>query len=1070
MKPGNFHFPAKIAKALPVALCLILTAAATLAQENKYSVAGRQVNPAPKPRILPPGGASIRTTSPIISLRALTSAEIATRRSTYPTSVGQNRPLPEVPLRGNWQQNKSGRWFWSIAVQAISAGGVRLHFTGFDIGTGQVWVHSGNPDTGPLLGPFTAQGPLNTGDFWTEMLDGETAYVEYSPEDGLPGRQPPFAIPEIFHLTSVLPASASNVGCFLDERCYESNSWVSTFSRGVAYLVFPTHTCSGTLITDRNETGTPYLITAGHCILDDSDAAAMLAVFDFKTSGCNGTANGYNSYPQVSGSALLSRNLHTPDGGASIILDQPDFAFVQLPHLPNAAYSQLGWNTSPANSDLLTSVSHPRNLPQRLASGNITSSSDPNFYTIHLNQGAVDHGSSGSGIVNESPQLVAVDSYSSNTEAVSACDITDRDYGYTRFGAVYPYIQKWLEAAGSPKPVASLSPVSVYLGSQQVFTISGSQSSVLSNIGKGPLSISSITVQGANAAEFSQTGNCIASIAANASCTLTFTFHPLTAGAKTATVTIVDNAADSPQNIALSGTATSAVTVPVVLNQVPTNINVLANGGTCHAPAPVTSFLTTAPAVWLYFDVTGASLTDVYHIVYYKPDGSIYTILDAKSTFSGYECFSYDISVAGFPPASFPGNWTIRIFWNQQTTALVTRNFIISMAPPPPPSPGQTLQLRTVAPCRIMDTRRATGTFGGPLLSPGLTRNIPIPSSACGIPSTAAAYSLNFTVVPRTSSLASLTAWPAGSSVPRTTTLTSPDGAVIAAAAIVPAGSAGAISAYATDFTDLIVDINGYFVPPAADTLQFYPLLPCRVLDSRGASGAFGGPALSGGGSGRPFPVASSGCGAPATAAAYSLNVTVVPRGTLGYLTAWPAGQDQPFVSTLNSYDGAVIANAAIVPAGIAGSVSFFASNTTDIVVDINGYFAAPGFGGLNFYTLSPCRLVDTRNATGALGGPTIPGGTLRNFPLVQGSCGIPAYPAAQAYSLSMTAIPQGVLGYLSTWPAGGSQPFVSTLNSWKGTRVSNAALVPASTTGAISVFVTTTTDLTIDTAGYFGP
>jgi hypothetical protein len=57
-------------------------------------------------------------------------------------------------------------------------------------------------------------------------------------------------------------------------------------------------------------------------------------------------------------------------------------------------------------------------------------------------------------------------------------------------------------------------------------------------------------------------------------------------------------------------------------------------------------------------------------------------------------------------------------------------------------------------------------------------------------------------------------------------------------------------------------------------------------------------------------------CGIPPTAAGYSLNVAVVPRGTLGFLTLWPSGQSQPLVATLNSIDGRIKSNAAIVPAG----------------------------------------------------------------------------------------------------------------------------------------------------------
>jgi hypothetical protein len=208
----------------------------------------------------------------------------------------------------------------------------------------------------------------------------------------------------------------------------------------------------------------------------------------------------------------------------------------------------------------------------------------------------------------------------------------------------------------------------------------------------------------------------------------------------------------------------------------------------------------------------------------------------------------------------------------------------------------------------------------------------------------------------------------------------------------------------------------------------------------------------------------------PTSAAAYAFNVTVVPQGPLGYLTAWPTGQAQPVVSTLNSYESTTLANAAIVAAGTAGAVSFFASNPTDLVVDINGYFAALESGGLNFYPVTPCRLVDTRNPIGTFGGPTTEAGTTRAFPLSHGSCGLPGTPAGQAYSLNITVVPQGALGYLSTWPTGAAQPVVSTLNAFKGQVVANAAIVPAGGNGSIDVYVTNTTDVVIDTNGYFGP
>jgi hypothetical protein len=69
-----------------------------------------------------------------------------------------------------------------------------------------------------------------------------------------------------------------------------------------------------------------------------------------------------------------------------------------------------------------------------------------------------------------------------------------------------------------------------------------------------------------------------------------------------------------------------------------------------------------------------------------------------------------------------------------------------------------------------------------------------------------------------------------------------------------------------------------------------------------------------------------------------------------------------------------------------------------------------------------------------------------------------------------MTVAPPAPLSYITVWPTGGTQPVVSTLNATKGLVVANAAIVPASNTGSVSVFVTDPTNVIVDTNGYFGP
>jgi hypothetical protein len=371
------------------------------------------------------------------------------------------------------------------------------------------------------------------------------------------------------------------------------------------------------------------------------------------------------------------------------------------------------------------------------------------------------------------------------------------------------------------------------------------------------------------------------------------------------------------------------------------------------------------------------------------------------------------------------------------------------------------LRFIPVTPCRVVDTRNPAGPFGGHYIVALTSRSFTIPNSACGIPATAQSYSFNVTVVPH-GPLGFITVWPTGLARPLASTLNSPDGRIKANGAIVPAGTSGGISVFATNETDLVLDINGYFVPASnTSALAFYPMTPCRLVDTR--INLLSSGALTGGAS-RTLPLLSSSCNVPATAQAYSLNFTVVLPGMLGYLSVWPTGQSQPLVSTLNDLTGTIVANAAIVPAGTAGSIDVYATSTTDLVVDINGYFAPPGAGGLSLYSLPPCRVLDTRNPPGS---PPFTGSLDVN--VIGSGCG--GTSAAHSYVFNATVVPTIGLGYLTLWPHGAVQPTVSTLNAEDGAITSNMAIVPTNDT-EISAYANTpnTAHLILDMSGYFAP
>ena len=154
----------------------------------------------------------------------------------------------------------------------------------------------------------------------------------------------------------------------------------------------------------------------------------------------------------------------------------------------------------------------------------------------------------------------------------------------------------------------------------------------------------------------------------------------------------------------------------------------------------------------------------------------------------------------------------------------------------------------------------------------------------------------------------------------------------------------------------------------STDALTFVAITPCRLVDTRGAAAGFNaiapfsGPSITPGGTLTiPVQEATSNsvptpCGViPSIAQAYSFNLTVVPAGggAVDYVTLWPSGYTQPAVSTLDDPQGAIVSNAAIVAAGTSpnlviagydGAVNVFNSGpaTTDVVIDMNGYFAAP--------------------------------------------------------------------------------------------------------------------------------
>jgi hypothetical protein len=187
--------------------------------------------------------------------------------------------------------------------------------------------------------------------------------------------------------------------------------------------------------------------------------------------------------------------------------------------------------------------------------------------------------------------------------------------------------------------------------------------------------------------------------------------------------------------------------------------------------------------------------------------------------------------------------------------------------------------------------------------------------------------------------------------------------------------------------------------------------------------------------------------------------------------------------SNLNFVPGQTVPNLVTVALPASGEVSLYNTyGSTDVVVDVEGYYAAPsGTAGL-FNPLTPYRICDTRagNPSGLSGtdnqclGETVgAGGTLTiqvtgTNPSGTSSGGVPAS-GVSAVVLNVTVTNPSASSWMTVWPAGASQPVASNLNFVPGETVANRVMVPVSSSGQVSLYNTYgSTDVVVDVNGWF--
>ncbi|MEP7341609.1 MAG: reprolysin-like metallopeptidase [Acidobacteriota bacterium] len=367
-------------------------------------------------------------------------------------------------------------------------------------------------------------------------------------------------------------------------------------------------------------------------------------------------------------------------------------------------------------------------------------------------------------------------------------------------------------------------------------------------------------------------------------------------------------------------------------------------------------------------------------------------------------------------------------------------------------------------------------------------------------PSCSYSLSSNSTSVSAAASTGSFTvfatsgcSWTAGSSVPWLTITSGASGTGngtvnYSVAANDGIARVGGITAGGKSFAVIQAEASG-------SGLLFYPLAkPLRVLDTRPGDGQSlcdqvnvpitGGTALA-----TQARMTCDGITIPENAQAIVGNLSVVNPPTTGQLTIypsnWPVPRDAnnqltPGVSNMAYIQGDILSNAFTTALSAEGEFSVYSSQTAHVVVDVSGYYAPPGAGGLYYHPLSrPLRLLDTRAGEGNCDniGAMIQAGTSLTTQARITCEGLTIPAGAQAIVGNASALDgSGVIGYMTIYPAGSTAPLAANMvyPGYLGfpgeiqTILSNYFIVGLNANGQFNIFAERTIDMVIDVAGYY--
>lgn len=252
---------------------------------------------------------------------------------------------------GSWVETVNGSMIWRVVVSCEEALTVNLTFSETEIPEGnELYVY--NPEKDFILGSFN-QNHIYKGELGTELVPGNTVVVEYFIPQGNPiGSVNISTVTHGYRTANEFTEKAfgSSGSCNMNANCPDGATWVNERNSVVMLVSGSSGFCTGALINNTANDGTPYVLTANHCY---SNPASWIFRFNWQAENCNNPGSS-PSFVSLSGATLRSRRTPT------------DFCLVEITGgLTNgtvpASYSPFfaGWDKTGNTPSTTVCIHHP---------------------------------------------------------------------------------------------------------------------------------------------------------------------------------------------------------------------------------------------------------------------------------------------------------------------------------------------------------------------------------------------------------------------------------------------------------------------------------------------------------------------------------------------------------------------------------------------------------------------------------------------------------------------------------------------------------------------------------------